>query len=222
MQNEGGEMSGLHLFAAAASASNDRLRLQAKSARVIQLAFRRVLVTRPKRAETALATYGDGVDVRESTLQGAGRGLFATRSFQAKQRVCEYTGTSLCDKVEAAKCSVQTHVVHCSPTKGRGSKALGNDIYIAGDRTPQMGRGCASFANHRPHAECNARFVGEWIDGVGRVFLHATRPISANEEIFVHCGNKEAWRIMMGIARMVLDTNIDGKVTIRTVDVEDP
>ena len=89
----------------------------------------------------ALATIGDGVDVRDSTVEGAGGGLFACRRFSKGAFITEYEGerfvvgeerdgqvaySGMCNsaKYAAAGCTVQTHVI-----------AVGG-VYVDGIREP--------------------------------------------------------------------------------------
>ena len=103
---------------------------------------------------TAPATIKNGVDVKESLLEDAGRGLFAQRKFVRRDLITKYAGKKLKDKFAAARCYPQTHIVHVSPTsKGQ----LDNDVYIDGDREPVEGSGGGSFANHKKcKQDCSA------------------------------------------------------------------
>ena len=54
----------------------------------------------------------------------------------------------------------------------------------------------------------------------GKVYLRATRDIEPNEEVYVHCGTDTD--VMMGRARRVVVSNIDGRDTINLVPVDPP
>ena len=164
------------------------------------------------------ATIGDGVEVQASLIPGAGRGLFAQRSFRKGQLITLYDGQKLSDGFAAARCFPQTHINHCSRTyHGRDGGQHGNDIYIDGIRDPEAGCGGGSFANHKQYKrDCNADFTIVLND----VYLTATCNISAAEEIYVYCGNGDV-DIMMGKKRMVVRENIDGILSIHTVAVDE-
>ena len=164
------------------------------------------------------ATIGDGVEVQASLIPGAGRGLFAQRSFRKGQVITLYDGQKLSDRFAAARCFPQTHINHCSRTyHGRHGGQHGNDIYIDGIRDPEAGCGGGSFANHKQYKrDCNADFTIVLND----VYLTATCNISAAEEIYVYCGNGDV-DIMMGKKRMVIRENIDGVLSIHTVAVDE-
>ena len=84
------------------------------------------------------ATIKNGVDVKESLLEDAGRGLFAQRKFARRGLITKYAGKKLEDKFAAAQCYPQTHIVHVSTAF---NKKIGNDVYIDGDREPVEGSG---------------------------------------------------------------------------------
>lgn len=164
--------------------------------------------------EEAVATIGDGVAVEPSQLEGAGRGLYARgRAFRRGQRITEYAGERLADKLEAARRPVQTHILHLSATY-HGQH--GNDVYVDGDRNPVRGHGGGSFANHRPKGQCNADFALR----DGSAFLVATRDIADGEEIYVHCGTD--LNVMMGRARREVYDGCDGRASFRLVPATVP
>ena len=165
-----------------------------------------------ERASLGVATIGDGVEVEPSRIDGAGRGLHARgRTFKTRQRITEYAGERLADKLAAARRAVQTHILHLSPTF-HGQH--GNDVYIDGDREPVRDRGGGSFANHLPKAQCNADFALHH----GTVYLVATDDIADGDEIYVHCGTD--LDVMMGRARREVYAGYDGRPSIRLVPLE--
>ena len=156
----------------------------------------------------APATIGNGVEVKESLLEDAGRGLFAQRKLARRDLITKYAGKKLEDKFAAAQCDPQTHIVHVSTAF---NKEIGNDVYIDGDREPVEGSGGGSFANHKQQKHhCNAEFA--LVDG--DVFLRATREIEEGEEIYVHCGTD--LDVMMGRKRRSITSDVDGRRCITT------
>ena len=167
-------------------------------------------IEQSKQAEKPAATIGNGVEVKESMLADAGRGLFAQRDFSKGSIVTEYAGTKLRDKFDAARCFPQTHINHCSAAfHGQ----LSNDIYIDGICDPIPGSGGGSFANHQAKQDCNADFAV--IDG--NVFLKATKHITTGDEIYVHCGTD--LDVMMGRKRRVVVENVDRTLAIDAISL---
>lgn len=145
-----------------------------------------------------------GVEVRSSRIPGASLGLFATRSFAAREFITEYDGKRITTR-EAKQASVadQSHMRSLQP----------NTTVIEGLRVPEPGRGGASFANDtinfdastpsqivRDDAAINAAFAKLRIktqepefgvvayDRIA-IVLMATRPIAAGEEIYINYGS---------------------------------
>ena len=128
-----------------------------------------------------LATIGDGVDVCESLIANAGRGLFATRSFKKNQLITTYDGQVITMK-EARTRSRQTHL------------ASREGIVIDGITVPAKGCGGGSFANGEPLLKhSNAKIVAI----LGILALKSTRAIEPWEEIVVHYGRR-GFRIACG------------------------
>jgi hypothetical protein len=162
---------------------------------------------------TTPATIKSGVEVKESLLEDAGRGLFAQRKFARRDLITKYAGKKLEDKFAAAQCYPQTHIVHMSTAF---NKEIGNDVYIDGDCEPVEGSGGGSFANHMKFKkDCNAEFA--LVDG--DVFLRATHEIEEGEEIYVHCGTD--LHVMMGLKKRIVTTDVNGDRSIDTVPVVD-
>ena len=163
------------------------------------------------------ATIGSGVDVRESELDTAGRGLFSTRNFSKGSLITEYAGNRLADRLAAADCFPQTHII-CMPA----GHHLGNAVYIDGDREPVPGNGGGSFANHKDFIkDCNAMFVlrqvpnrdeGTQMDS--KIYLEATCDINAEQEIYVKCGNDGNLDVMMGRKRYIRTTDANGQPAV--------
>ena len=89
------------------------------------------------RSPADAATYGDGVDVRDSQIPGAGRGAFATVEFLKGDYVTEYAHGGVLSKAEVARLTVQTHIL-----------TLANQhAYLDGIRSPVEGKGVGPFVN---------------------------------------------------------------------------
>ncbi len=154
-----------------------------------------------------MATIDNGVEVKKSLLKSAGRGLFAARAFHEGAYITQYAGPKLDDKLAAASCAVQTHILHAS---AMFAGQIGPDVYIDGIREPTPGEGGGSFANHREQKlHCNAEFV---LSADRDVYLRATRNILPGDEIYAHCGTDTD--VMMGRKRRVVTKDIDGGCSI--------
>jgi SET domain-containing protein len=126
---------------------------------------------------------GNDIEVKTSTIKGAGNGLFAMRHFRKNEVITFYDG-DLIDWKEAMdlrKDNNSTHVRtihfgHCA---------------IDGLKLPKSGRGGGSFANDGTKDTLNnsafkIHFQKEYAKDV--VFLKATRAIMIGEEIFLNYG----------------------------------
>lgn len=142
-----------------------------------------------------MATIGDGIDVRQSTLQSAGGGLFATRWFAKGEYITLYDGAAITrEHAEKLTPSLQTHV---------GAHA---GCYVAGLRDAISGRGGGSFANDpriylHPETQevCIDQSKRERInaDKAGSAYtdkfcIKAKRFIAPDEEIFLSYGDNPA------------------------------
>ena len=141
-------------------------------------------------AVAEIATVGNGVLVRPSTIPDAGNGLFADRDFAKNELITEYEGV---EEAEAdAKRKQPRDITHHITRKDSRS------IHGLKDPTQAVGRGGASFANDpREASRCNARYF--WRPDpatsgtTNKVFLKATKDIRKGDEIFVSYG-KGYWR----------------------------
>ena len=109
---------------------------------------------------------------------------------------------------DVARLEVQTHVAYS------GTRQLGNPFWVDGDRTPQVGRGGGSFANHSKSP--NAEIVVQ----NDKIVLRALKPISPGDEIFVDYGS--ALELAFGAKRKELSRNVNGQQSITTVRVGEP
>lgn len=134
-------------------------------------------------------TYG--VKARPSTIQGAGKGLFATRQFHPQNNpwicpmICEdlpfncvdhqrYPGATVAPYAERRN---QHRIVDCACSRGIGSQANAR-FYANG--------------NIRPLSQHNAitRLRPTGPGGQTQIWLKATRIIHEDQEIFMHYGNQ--------------------------------
>lgn len=184
---------------------------------------------RAVRPVRALATHMDGVEVRESTIAGAGQGCFATRPFARGDDVTAYDGTRLgvnrskragrlhnvdVDKwLVADEAETQTHVASL-----RYEGVI--TIAIDGIKEPEVGKGAASLINHRPKTDggANVKLVAVSQD---QIVARATRPIASGDELFCNFGRPGdlQYDIMMGTHRLrAVETSFG--LTVEKVRVE--
>jgi len=132
----------------------------------------------------SLASVGDGLAVRASTIPGAGDGLFATRVFERGELITWMEGEEV-GREEAVR----------RRDAGLGSHlrtlVFGFSALDARQLKPAHGVGAVSWANHPPAGvRPKAAFLNREDDtGVQvHVFLKAVDRIEAGEEIFVSYG----------------------------------
>ena len=153
-------------------------------------------------------TVADGVYVAPSSVDGAGLGLYSGMAFGQGRTITEYTGKRVDSDFDVARLEVQTHVAYS------GTRQLGNPFWVDGDRTPQVGRGGGSFANHSKSP--NAEIVVQ----NDKIVLRALKPISPGDEIFVDYGS--ALELAFGAKRKELSRNVNGQQSITSVRVGEP
>lgn len=134
-----------------------------------------------------MATIGNGVEVRTSTIANSGNGLFATRDFEKNEPITRYEG-EIISKKDAEKLEKQKKNSHFISYQAQHSVIVGLN-----DPTISQGRGGASFANDGKRDErypYNAVFDStEQSEVVKVIFLKALVPIKNGQEIFVNYGN---------------------------------
>lgn len=141
----------------------------------------------PAKKWTSVSTIGDGVEVKASTIHGAGRGLFATKRFKKGNIITEFDG-EIISRDEALRRRLAREDSHIA--------GLDFDTQIDGINVQAVdGKGGASFANDpRDTKRVNAKKVeNQVIHGVirtgeptlTRAFLEATKQIDEGDEIFV-------------------------------------
>jgi hypothetical protein len=156
------------------------------------------------------ATLGNGIEVRQSTIAGAGLGVFATRAFAAGELVTQYAYTALVDATEAKgdyKLSSFGNTGRVflgveEPRAGLGGGSFVNDtldlaasavatdedatvaIHYVRTRTPT----CEDVAivTRRQRASMRTEQVAIGQHGVA---LRALVPIAAGDELFMSYGN---------------------------------
>jgi len=143
-----------------------------------------------------ISVVGDGVSVRRSTLPGIGSGLFADKDFEVGDLITEFIGNIVHDD-SARKLADEGRATHIVSAK-YGNLNLDGSASL---RLPH-GLGGGHFANDgrfhpvegMPAPGTNAKQF--WREdksmAITRVFLVATRPIEAGDEIFTTYG-EEYW-----------------------------
>ena len=127
-------------------------------------------------------TLNELIEVRQSRIPGAGRGLFALGFLKKGTRVTYYDGVLL-DHAQAAR------VAEADPSYMR---SLTYDTVIDGLREPLVGRGAASFANHGQDASSrNAALKPVWnkFAHATSVVLVTTKDVESGTELLVNYGN---------------------------------
>lgn len=129
-------------------------------------------------------TIGDGLEVKESRIPGAGNGLFATTDFLRNDVITLYEGESV-SRDEALR-RLATH-----------SKSIYRDLVIDGLKVPEIGRGGGSFINDpQKKSMYNAELVpvdhpvikNRKISKAVGVYVRATKWIRPGDEIYVSYG----------------------------------
>jgi hypothetical protein len=129
-----------------------------------------------------LASIGNGLHVRPSTIAGAGLGLFATRGFQRHQIITWYDGEVVTRQVAYQRKSMGagTHICYK------------NGTYIDGTKVPARGCGGASFVNHHRQV-VNCTFgppvpgrTPKQLELGNSIVLYALREIMPGEELLTY------------------------------------
>lgn len=157
----------------------------------------------------APGVVGNGIDVRDSTLPGAGLGAFATRHYDRNELVTEYVGNLLMDKRDAAALETQTHVIHAE------------GVTIDGLKVYEEGKGAGSFAND-PVNPARHNVIPVTLDGdahLNKIYLKATRDIDVGDELFYSYGATR--RVAMGYARFCVTRTSSGERTLEVVELEE-
>ena len=129
------------------------------------------------------AVLGKGVAVRASKIEGAGRGLFATRRFEEGDVVTEYVG-DVVERDAARNLPVQTHLMSVE------------GVRIDGLKSPRDGVGAGSFVNDPFDPDANAPTYDYNVtavtlrgdDALNRIVLRATKRIDDGDEVYFNYG----------------------------------
>jgi SET domain-containing protein len=142
-----------------------------------------------------IAFIGDGVEVRQSSIHGAGQGLFATRPFKARELITQYCGTRISG--EQAKAALGHHQRSESYEKIHShTKSIGHHEVIIGLQgyPAKAGAGGASYANHGPTPNTAYKSLS-LTSGKELMFIKASTDVSPDDELFVSYGN-DYWTMM--------------------------
>jgi len=125
-----------------------------------------------------------GLRVKKSTIQGAGRGLFAAKAFRSGQRIVPYVAASKLAASMRTKATIDkrypgNQVAAYVICHGKQARSLCTDA-------SKTSSGVGRFANDVPGIN-NAEF--EWKGKRQGHVLVATRHIAAGEEIFAYYGD---------------------------------
>lgn len=115
----------------------------------------------------------NGLEVRESKIPGAGKGLFATRLHERSSTICEYSGVVLPNEV-AWKLHDKSYLMK-----------IGDNVYVDALKCPDV---LARYIN-----DCRGRRGGFNVHFVkrpedGRADVVAMRDIQPGEELYVNYG----------------------------------
>lgn len=122
-----------------------------------------------------------GLEVKRSTIPGAGLGLFAVREFIAGERVAQYDGERLSSEEYQQRYEGQP--------MGTYGIELDDDVVLDARRTDS---GVARYAcdYHGSKNGPNAEFVVFFEKSGGEVWIVATKRIKPGDEIFVDYGEE--------------------------------
>lgn len=122
----------------------------------------------------SLPTIDNGIEVKPSTISGAGNGLFAKRIFRRGEYITLYEGELLTR--HAAK--LRPVLTHMASREG---------IVIDGLKLPIRGRGGGSFANGAKHVYETNAYICAYL---GILVLRARLDIEIDTEIIVCYGRR--------------------------------
>ena len=121
-----------------------------------------------------------GLVVRQSTIQGAGKGLFVTREFKKGSTIGRYAGELLSTEEHNRRYggSDQDHAPYSLRTSNGGDRVV----------SAECKRGVMSMANGtKRKSRANARFVDN-LRSDGTIRIEATRKIRPGTEVLIHYG----------------------------------
>ena len=108
--------------------------------------------------------------IKESTIPGAGMGMFATRKLQKGKILGRYVGEVISQEQAMRERRDESYFIH----------TLEDDVFIDGKTLENPMR----WANHDP-VKFNARAI---INDDGHVFFETTKVIPSGKEIFIDYG----------------------------------
>ena len=117
------------------------------------------------------------LEIKESTIPGAGNGLFATDLIKAGSAIAEYSGERLTKKMLDRRYGTAT-APYCIKLK--------HNVFI----DAAAHRSAASLVNHGGQENANARFVALFQRRPQTIELRALRDITQGEEILVDYGKE--------------------------------
>lgn len=138
---------------------------------------RRTCVTQPRCWQHTQQVQG--LRVKPSTVAGAGKGLFATKTFERNQTIAPYKGEKLTH--------AQLERRYPGDTVAQYVAQRGPDLFLDARRTSA---GVARYANHKRPPQNNADLTAA---PHNKVELEAKRRIRPGQEIFVDYG-PEYWQ----------------------------
>lgn len=146
--------------------------------------------TKRRRSTYPGATIGDGLEVRASTIAGAGNGLFADRDFVRNEIVTKYDGPIAMVPATLPPKEEMSHWASLIP----------RHWVVQGLRSPIAGRGGGSFINHVA-SRANTEFVKNNQAGHAfyGIYIKARRAIKKGEEIFLTYGRKNNAAALAGV-----------------------
>lgn len=159
-----------------------------------------------------IGTPGCGVEIKLSSIAGAGRGLFAVKPFTVGEPITAYYG-ELVTHAESKKRNASHLRSLFAMRFAIDGRYMLDGTPITEPETQLAGHGAAAFANDaRDQEKNNAEFLkidspknlkaygtfasgGPWqLDpGESKIILYATKPIKAGQEIFVSYGD-DYWK----------------------------
>ena len=164
-----------------------------------------------EKMKEAMSTLGNGLETRESTIPGAGLGLFATRDFVDDEVITSYYGQIISYKEAMTRARSHIRSLYTMRTAIDG-RFMRDGTPITDPATQLQGLGAASLCNDTRTGNDNAMFVvvhsaenlkkfesfranGNWkLDPEqSDVFIFADGPIAAGQEIFVSYG-EDYWK----------------------------
>jgi hypothetical protein len=139
----------------------------------------------PRKSLDKIPVLGNGIELRESRISGAGRGLYTTRDFKLNEIITFYVGHLFSEKerIHMQQAGLGTH---CKPLQLKHT-------YLDGVKIAFKGMGAAQLVNHGSKTTVNCDWI--YLDvhpgsGSKVIALRATRDVVQGEELYVNYGTK--------------------------------